>query len=283
MAANFIPGLNVVTSLGMMAIDLYKGDYVALAMDSVGLLVPGAAVGLKLAYDAFKVSNVGIKFGLKALELGSRAAAKIERGLADGISSFNNFIDRGANLIRNSGLIPKYVYNAGSVSSGASYGAKIEDALRMYATRIGSGTSHTSLLGAGSSLKFFSLKTYKQSKSNKVLVGDIDYVSPQKHHILQNEWAKNRLEELGYVGYDPDKAPVLMLETGKGFPHSEISALQTARKSERLAQGKGKWSSSLEEELENSRSDLKTIGMTEEQIESQISSVLRMLDKLRVK
>lgn len=54
MGLSFVPGLNIVASLGMMTIDIAKGDYTSLAMDSLGIVIPGAAVGVKLSYDGVK-------------------------------------------------------------------------------------------------------------------------------------------------------------------------------------------------------------------------------------
>lgn len=51
MGLSFVPGVNIVASIGMMAIDLAKGDYTSLVTDSLGVVIPGAAVGAKLSYD----------------------------------------------------------------------------------------------------------------------------------------------------------------------------------------------------------------------------------------
>ena len=61
MGLSFVPGLNIVASVGMMAIDLAKGDYTSLAMDSLGVVIPGAAVGLKLSYDGVKAIVDGLR------------------------------------------------------------------------------------------------------------------------------------------------------------------------------------------------------------------------------
>ncbi|WP_207653846.1 hypothetical protein [Tepidibacter mesophilus] len=69
----------------------------------------------------------------------------------------------------------------------------------------------------------------------------------QSHHGLQQQWAK---ENLTKYGYDPSLAPTVTIETGKGLPHTIISTAQNARRNARVAQGKGKWSSTLQEELQ---------------------------------
>ena len=61
MGLSFVPGLNIVASVGMMAIDLAKGDYTSLAMDSLGILIPGAAAGLKLSYDGVRAVVDGLR------------------------------------------------------------------------------------------------------------------------------------------------------------------------------------------------------------------------------
>ena len=63
MGLSFVPGLNIVASVGMMAIDIAKGDYTSLAMDSLGVVIPGAAAGLKLSYNGVKAFTDGVKVG----------------------------------------------------------------------------------------------------------------------------------------------------------------------------------------------------------------------------
>lgn len=77
MGLSFVPGLNIVASIGMMAIDLAKGDYTSLAMDSLGILIPGAAVGLKLSYDGVKAVVDGLRVGKKFGGIGIRVGARI--------------------------------------------------------------------------------------------------------------------------------------------------------------------------------------------------------------
>jgi len=77
MGLSFVPGLNIVASIGMMAIDLAKGDYTSLAMDSLGILLPGAAVGLKLSYDGVKAVVDGLRVGEKFGGFGIRVGARV--------------------------------------------------------------------------------------------------------------------------------------------------------------------------------------------------------------
>lgn len=101
----------------------------------------------------------------------------------------------------------------------------------------------------------------------------------QSHHGLQQQWAKENLKQ---YGYDANKAPTITIETGKGFPHTEISKRQNARRNERVAQGKGKWSSTLQEELNYTVEDLKAAGFSRKTIEDVLEQQYKMFDKLEV-
>jgi len=101
----------------------------------------------------------------------------------------------------------------------------------------------------------------------------------QSHHGLQQQWAKENLKQ---YGYDANKAPTITIETGKGFPHTEISKRQNARRNERVAQGKGKWSSTLQEELNYTVEDLKAAGFSRKTIEDVLEQQYKMFDKLKV-
>jgi hypothetical protein len=99
----------------------------------------------------------------------------------------------------------------------------------------------------------------------------------QSHHALQDEWARQNLP-----GYRSGLAPTVTLETGKGMPHTTISNLQRARRDARLTSGNGKWSSSLQDELGHTVSDLRTAGFGNETIGAVMEQTYRMLDKLGV-
>ncbi|MEH7773964.1 T7SS effector LXG polymorphic toxin [Bacillus velezensis] len=102
----------------------------------------------------------------------------------------------------------------------------------------------------------------------------------QSHHGLQQQWAKENLKK---YGYDANKAPTITIETGKGFPHTEISKRQNMRRNERVAQGKGKWESTLQEELNHTVEDLKAAGFSHKTIENVLEQQYKMLEKLGVK
>lgn len=99
----------------------------------------------------------------------------------------------------------------------------------------------------------------------------------QSHHPLQNEWAKNNLP-----GYRPGMAPSITLETGSGFPHTRISARQNARRDARVAAGEGKWSSSLQEELNYLVADLRAVGFSDDVVSRVLQQTYKMLDTLKV-
>ena len=101
----------------------------------------------------------------------------------------------------------------------------------------------------------------------------------QSHHGLQQQWAK---ENLSAYGYDPDKAPSVTIETGKGMPHTSITNAQNARRNERVSIGKGKWSSSLQDELQYIVDDLTNAGFSIDTIKQVLEQQYAMLDKLKV-
>ncbi|MFV3561673.1 hypothetical protein ACNJFJ_21215, partial [Mycobacterium tuberculosis] len=103
----------------------------------------------------------------------------------------------------------------------------------------------------------------------------------QANHGLQGKWAKENLRQ---YGYDDRLAPAETIETGatKPFEHTIISNRQNARAAARLADGKGKWSSTLDEELEFTAQDYKAAGYSDETISKILDRQYKMLDKLNV-
>lgn len=74
---SWLPGLNAIASVGMMAIDVAKGDYTSLMADSLGILLPGAAFGVKFAYDGIKLLVEGLRIGERAANFGIRVGARV--------------------------------------------------------------------------------------------------------------------------------------------------------------------------------------------------------------
>ena len=101
----------------------------------------------------------------------------------------------------------------------------------------------------------------------------------QSHHGLQQQWAK---ENLSQYGYNPNLAPTITLETGKNLPHAIISNAQNARRNFRVANGKGKWSSNLQEELQYIVTDFVNAGFCKDTINKVLEQQYEMLDKLKI-
>lgn len=101
----------------------------------------------------------------------------------------------------------------------------------------------------------------------------------QSHHGLQQEWA---IQNLTKHGYNPQLAPTITIETGKGFPHSMISKLQNARRDARVAAGVEKWSSSLQDELGYLVDDFRGAGFGDDVIGEVLNQQYKMLDSLNI-
>ncbi|PFJ38572.1 pre-toxin TG domain-containing protein [Bacillus thuringiensis] len=148
-------------------------------------------------------------------------------------------------------------------------------------------------IGKGVKMSASAVKTVKGAESNYVLFNKTHIQSMpkpkgkgpnggrlQSHHGLQGKWAEANLSQ---YGYDPKLAPTVMIETGKGLPHTIITNAQNLRRDERVALGNGKWSSSLQAELKNIVSDFEKAGFSKETIRGTLEQQYRMLDKLKVK
>lgn len=96
---------------------------------------------------------------------------------------------------------------------------------------------------------------------------------------MQQEWANNNLKQ---YGYDPKLAPTVTIETGKGLPHTKITNAQSLRRDSTVAAGNGKWSSSLQEELQYIVDDFTEAGFSKGTIEHVMGQQYKMLDKLGV-
>uniref|UniRef100_UPI001642E82A RHS repeat-associated core domain-containing protein n=1 Tax=Cytobacillus oceanisediminis TaxID=665099 RepID=UPI001642E82A len=121
-------------------------------------------------------------------------------------------------------------------------------------------------------------KTHKGAQPKPRVVGPNEG-RLQSHHGLQQEWAKNNLSQ---YGYNPDLAPTVTIETGKGLPHTLISNSQNARRNARVASGQGKWSSSLQDELQYLVDDFTKAGYNRSTIEGVLEQQYNMFDKLKV-
>ncbi len=91
----------------------------------------------------------------------------------------------------------------------------------------------------------------------------------QSHHIVQNEWAKAQ----GFNNYSSKEAPSILLDATPGSnQHAIITTRQNARRDARIAAGKGKWSTTLKQELKYARADLKAAGVPKSDIKKAIKS-----------
>lgn len=87
----------------------------------------------------------------------------------------------------------------------------------------------------------------------------------QSHHLIQDQWAKSQ----NIVGYDSRDAPSILLDSTKGDSnkHAIITNRQNARRDARIAEGKGKWSTTFKEEFDNMVDDLRAAGVSDSKIE----------------
>ena len=67
-----------------------------------------------------------------------------------------------------------------------------------------------------------------------------------------------------------------------GLPHTQITNAQNARRNVRSTNGNGKWSSTLQEELEYIVSDFQNAGFSRATIDKVLEQQYSMLDKLNV-
>jgi RHS repeat-associated protein len=81
----------------------------------------------------------------------------------------------------------------------------------------------------------------------------------ESHHIIQDEWARAHYKG---AGYSYTRAPAILLPKDQ---HKIISDRQNIRRDCRLASGKGKWESSLRDELNNAAGDLEAAGVPRKQ------------------
>lgn len=246
----------------------------SVAFPEFGLLMGAIAT----VHDVAEHNYVGVVFDLIGIIPGAQGVSRSISGYAlskfkisdivDGLTAFHSnamsgFANRGRQLVtEDGGNIPLDSWMFMREQTFSSGEKAVEDS-----------TANT--INRGAKSKF--LKTYKQSSTNAKLAPD--YESPQKHHILQNQWAKQNLADYSYKS---DLAPASMLETGKGLPHTIITNRQQARKLARIANGEDKWGSSLAEELENSRNDLKAAGIAPADIDEYMTGVEKMLKKIGV-
>ncbi|WP_229726770.1 PAAR domain-containing protein [Sphingomonas alpina] len=121
-------------------------------------------------------------------------------------------------------------------------------------------------------------ETYKGARPNPRMAGP-QGGNLQANHGLQGKWAQENLKQ---YGYDSKLAPAETIATGavKPYEHTIISNRQNARAAARVANGQGKWSSTLNDELANTASDYKAAGYSDATISKVLNQQYRMLDKI---
>ena len=279
MGLSFVPGLNVVASIGMMTIDLAKGDYTSLAMDSLGILIPGAAVGLKLSYDGVRAVVDGLR-----VTNGVRDVVKIDTEVVRAVDvsrAVKSSIKVGAKTTETASQETKYEV---AIADQVNDRKILEDAeAKVDAERSVSEYSFDKEYSENDVRFSFSKKYKEPGKGAKTDLPNA--VNPQRHHILQNDWAEKYLSQ---YGYKKGMAPTITLETGsavkyeKEYPHTTITNLQRNRKSMRANEGLDEYPSDLKTALENSRDDLRKAGLSEEAVNHAMSLVDSMLSHLNV-
>ena len=121
-------------------------------------------------------------------------------------------------------------------------------------------------------------KTHKDSLPKPKGVG-YNGGNLQSHHGLQQGWASHNLSS---YGYNTRLAPTVTIETGTGLPHTLITNAQNTRRDARENSGRGKWSSTLQEELGYIVSDFQNAGFSRATIDKVLEQQYSMLDKLNV-
>ncbi|MCI0560692.1 MAG: hypothetical protein MN733_19580, partial [Nitrososphaera sp.] len=135
----------------------------------------------------------------------------------------------------------------------------------------------------------------KQYKPSQPPIGTRKGAGPnggdvEAHHVLQNQWAEDQLHKYITKTYETNKAPTITIEKGKAAtlgtatdaPHTIINNLQNGRRDARLLSGgkANKWNTTLNQELANSVSDMRTAGFSRSEVTQAMESVYNMLDHL---
>ena len=102
------------------------------------------------------------------------------------------------------------------------------------------------------------------------------------NYSLIMDYSKNGQKKI-LSQYSYKLAPTITIETGKELPHTFISNAQTAIRNERMASGVGKWSTTLQEELQFMVDDLTKAGILRNTTSQVLEQQYEMLDKLGVK
>ena len=91
----------------------------------------------------------------------------------------------------------------------------------------------------------------------------------QSHHTIQQEWAKRNIK-----GYDPEKAPAILLPSSSGKAHAIISAMQRAFRKQ------NGFNTSIRQEFTESARQLKAAGLSSKQIKRALSQSYKYFKEL---
>lgn len=268
-ALSFIPGLNVVASLGMMAIDVAKGDYTALTMDSLGILLPGAAVGLKIGYDSLRTVVDGLRFSDHVANLGVRFSDQV----VSVIDNYKSFQNSGNQLALATGFVDnsssKIIARSASTSSG-SFNKLVSE--NIDSSRLDHGIMYSD---GGHDIAF----NYQHSKAFPESPRPLGSHGGklQSHHFLQ----KAVMKKIAPDNYNANLAPTITIETNAktkivdyDLPHTEINRRQMS------INKKTGYNQSLDEELEYATQNMREAGFSDEYVQQALNDNYAMLDKL---
>ena len=91
----------------------------------------------------------------------------------------------------------------------------------------------------------------------------------QSHHTIQQEWAKQNIK-----GYDPQKAPAILIPSSSGKAHAIISAMQRAFRKQ------NEFNTSIRQEFTESARQLKAAGLSSKQIKRALSQSYKYFREL---
>jgi hypothetical protein len=94
----------------------------------------------------------------------------------------------------------------------------------------------------------------------------------ESHHVVQDAWAKQNVS-----GYNGNQAPTILLHENR---HRVVNTRQNARRDARVRSGKGKWSTAIRDEFENSSRDLRAAGVREAQRKRALKKAYKYFDSL---
>ena len=274
MGLSFVPGLNIVASVGMMAIDIAKGDYTSLAMDSLGIVIPGVGVAAKLSYKGVRAVVDGLRATNELRDV-VKLDAEVVRAV-DVSKAVKSEANVGAKTTETASEETKYEV---AIRDQVNDRKILEDAeAKVNAERKVSEYSFDKEYSENDVRFSFSKKYKEPGKGAKTDLPNAH--NPQRHRILQNEWAEKYLSQ---YGYKKGMAPTITLETGKeGYPHTIITNSQNSRRNSIAKISGDGFEYGLSEAMQYARQDLQKAGLSEDAINHAMSLVDDMLSHLNV-